>query len=897
MSILGWVFILLMAFYLLLQSSAVQTYLVGKLTESLSRKYQTSITIKGVSVAFFNKVVLEDVLVEDQKGDSLLFVHELKASIHSFNIKKRTAGINKLELNDPLLKIRRDSVGRHNYQFLVDLLVKKDTSKISKPFDFNLKRFEFNNASVGYTYTDSTGERLIELKNITLGLSDMDLQNERYAFTITNFQFNDHKDFRLEEFSARFTANADSINLMNMHTRTSNSEITHMNVTLYTQPTNVAFDPAKLKINLDLKKSNISLIDVGMMVPGLRGMNENIQVSGQVSGTLADLKGKNIFLSMGDNTQLLFDLYLNGLPNIAETYMHVDLKQSFADFKDLSKVRLPESFPLKQLKLPVQLLDAGIIEYEGNFTGFLSDFVAYGTFKSKWGKLITDLSFVPSDDEKLKVSGKVQTQNFKLGKLLKSDMLSDITFKGNIQGILDQQRQNFSAKVEGKIDSVGINNYAYKNVHLDGEIHNKKFDGNMLVDDPNLKLTFNGKFDLNVPVPAFNFQLQLEKADLRALNLDHTFQQSQLSFALDANFTGSSIDDLDGSLHFSKGTYKNENDSVSFKNFNIKTFYDDEPVLLVRSDFMDADIQGQYQLHNIHNSVKQIINKHLPAAGFSFPTQKTRNIFDFKFVLKDINRFTKVLYPDLTMNPAVIEGHINSVKSLLTFNASFPEIQYQSTKIRKLTVNVDGNSKLNIRNKAEEITIGKQFKIYNLSILSEAAKNKLDSKVAWNNYGAVSYSGSINTNTTFFKQKNSPHVEISVKPTKIFVADSLWQVNPSLIIIDSTQIRVDNFKLSNKGQSVLLDGSINKNQEEKLNVQFNEIDINWLNNFVAGNLRLKGKLNGSLSVFDIYQKALFLSDLHVEGFGLLGQPIGNAIVQSYWDPGAKEINAALFVDS
>ncbi|MBC8006210.1 MAG: translocation/assembly module TamB, partial [Verrucomicrobia bacterium] len=82
-----------------------------------------------------------------------------------------------------------------------------------------------------------------------------------------------------------------------------------------------------------------------------------------------------------------------------------------------------------------------------------------------------------------------------------------------------------------------------------------------------------------------------------------------------------------------------------------------------------------------------------------------------------------------------------------------------------------------------------------------------------------------------------------------------------------------------------------------LNVQFNEIDINWLNNFVAGNLRLKGKLNGSLSVFDIYQKALFLSDLHVEGFGLLGQPIGNAIVQSYWDPGAKEINAALFVDS
>jgi len=886
-----------MATYFLLQSPAVQTWLVRKLTEQLSRKYQTSITIKGVSITFFNKVVLDDVLVRDQKNDSLLFVDELLANIHTFDFKKHTAGIDQLELINPVVNMEVDSSGHANYQFLVDQLGKKDPHSDSLYFDLNLKKLELINAHVGYSYINTTGNHLIALSNIALGISDMELQNNNIGFLINKLQMNDDKDFKLKELTAQFIANGDSINLLNLHAKTSYSEINDLNFTLQKNKKGISFDPTKMKMSFELKKSAISLQDLGMVVPMLKGMDEDIDVSGRISGTLADLKGKDIKLSMGENTQLAFDFYLNGLPNIAETYMHVDLKQSFADFNDLSKVKLPQSFTLQQLKLPEQLLNAGIIEYEGNFTGFVSDFVAFGTFKSKWGKLTTDLSFVPNEGDKLSVSGKLQTVNFKIGSLLQTDLLNDITFKGNIQGILNQHTHNFAAKVQGKVDSVWINQYEYKNIELNGDIFNKKFDGKMVVDDPNLKLQFEGKFDLNVPIPVFNFGMQLESADLKALNLDHTFKQSKVSFALDANFSGNSIDNLDGSLHFTKGNYLNENDSVSFNNIHITTFFDDEPILLVRSDFFDANIEGQYQLQNIHHSLKQIMSKYLPSMDFNAPVQKTRNIFDFKFNLKDINRFTKVFIPELKITPSVIEGKINSVRGLISFNASFPEIQYKSTKIHKLTVNVEGDTKLNIRNKVEDIFIGDQFKVYNLSMNSEAEKDVLDSKVAWNNFGAVSYSGSINTNTRFFKQKEGTHLEVSVKPTKIFVADSLWQINPALITIDSSQVKVDHLKLSNKGQSVMVDGSINKNQNEKINVNFNAIDIQWLNNFVAGNLKLKGKLNGSLSIFDVYEKSLFLSNLEVDGFGLLGQQIGNVLVQSYWDPASKEINAELTVDT
>ena len=894
---MGTVFILLIVSWFILQSPGVQTFLVNKLAEQFSRKYNTSVTVKGVSISFFNKIILEDVLIKDQKNDSLLYVQELVASINSFSIKKRTAGIDKLELNNTFLTIVSDTTGTSNYQFLVDLFAKKDAPKTtdSLQFDFNMKRFEFNNASVKYTYQDSIGQHLIDLRNITLGISDLELQYEKIAFLITQFQLTDHKDFYLEDFTARFIATSDSINLMNLHALTSNSEITELNVMIDKKKPGTEFDLKKMKVNLDLKKSRISLKDMGMMLPFLKGMEENIDVSGQVSGTLVDLKGKNIQLSMGDNTQLAFDLYLSGLPDIANTYMHIDLKQSFANFSDLSKVKLPDAFPLKQLKVPAQLLEAGTIEYKGNFTGFLSDFVAFGTFKSKWGVLTTDLSFVPSDDEKLKINGKLKTVDFKLGELFQSDLLDGITFNGDIQGILNQKTHNFSAKVSGKIDSVYVYKYQYKNIQLNGDILNKKFDGFMVVDDPNLKLRFDGKFDLNVPVPVFNFEMLLAKADLRAMHLDHKFKQSEVSFALNANFTGSSIDNIDGLIHFSKGTYRNENDSVSFDNFDLKTFYEKGPVLQVRSDFLDADIRGQYEFHNLYSSVKKIIAKYLPSAGFTFPEKQIQNTFDFKLSLKDINRFTRVLMPELMMDPAMVDGTINSGNNTLTINALFPEIHYQKAVFQKISFNVNGNSKLDIHNKIEKFSLDGKLNVYNLSLISEAENNVMDSKLVWNNFDAVSYSGSLITSTRFFEQINSPHIEVSVKPSRIYLTDTLWQLNPAMITIDSTLLKVNKLKLSNKGQSITIDGSIDKNHDNKLNLIFDQIGLNVLNTFVAGNLDLKGNLNGSLSFIDIYERPLFLADLKIDGLSLLRQPLGTASIQSRLDRTAGEINAELLL--
>jgi len=266
--ILGTVVVLIFSSWLILQSPAVQTYLTQKLALKLSQKFNTTITVQGVSVTFFSEVVLKDVLIEDQKHDSLLFVHELVAGIDSFSIKKRYVSINQLKLDQTFLNINSDSTGKSNYQFLLDAFKQQDSIKTdSLGFGFIMNKFDFDDARIRYAYTDSTGPRQILLDDISFGVSEMKLIDENIAFRINRFTLNDQKEFTLEDFSARFVATPDSVMITQLHAKTPNSEIVEANLYIDKSKIGPELDFKKLKVNLDLKKSVVSLKDVGLLVP------------------------------------------------------------------------------------------------------------------------------------------------------------------------------------------------------------------------------------------------------------------------------------------------------------------------------------------------------------------------------------------------------------------------------------------------------------------------------------------------------------------------------------------------------------------------------------------------------------------------------------------------------
>jgi hypothetical protein len=95
--------------------------------------------------------------------------------------------------------------------------------------------------------------------------------------------------------------------------------------------------------------------------------------------------------------------------------------------RDISNFELISNGQNMQLQFPEQLYNAGLLSYRGNFSGFISDFVSFGTLRSKMGIIKTDVSVVPKKDGLYTYRGKVTTKDFELGDLLAMENLGKIT--------------------------------------------------------------------------------------------------------------------------------------------------------------------------------------------------------------------------------------------------------------------------------------------------------------------------------------------------------------------------------------------------------------------------------------------------------------------------------------
>lgn len=138
-------FILILSTWGLLQTTRVQNWLVGKVSGFLSKELKTTVQVKHVEFGLFNKMLVQGVLIEDRKKDTLLYAGTLKVNITDWFFFKDKPTLSYIGLSDALVNMNRsDSVW--NYQFIVDYFSppKKSTGKKSS-VQFDLKILDLKN--------------------------------------------------------------------------------------------------------------------------------------------------------------------------------------------------------------------------------------------------------------------------------------------------------------------------------------------------------------------------------------------------------------------------------------------------------------------------------------------------------------------------------------------------------------------------------------------------------------------------------------------------------------------------------------------------------------------------------------------------------------------------------
>ncbi|MBN8853660.1 MAG: translocation/assembly module TamB domain-containing protein [Sphingobacteriales bacterium] len=207
-----------MTLWLLIQLPPVQTWLVSKVTNRISRQLHTTIRVKRVDFSLFNKMVLDSVLVEDQQRDTILFAGAIKVNITDWWFFKDRTELQYIGLEDATIRLHRtDSVW--NYQFLVDYFsspskprtVEKDSTQ---PVELDLKRLDLTR--VHFEKRDEwRGE------NMDLRLGSLYLNADTLSFTQKKARINalefTQPDFTLTNYKGNRTIQPDTTFIIDPH--------------------------------------------------------------------------------------------------------------------------------------------------------------------------------------------------------------------------------------------------------------------------------------------------------------------------------------------------------------------------------------------------------------------------------------------------------------------------------------------------------------------------------------------------------------------------------------------------------------------------------------------------------------------------------------------------------
>ena len=125
---------LLLFCYLLLLLPWVQNKLITRVASSLSKSIGTEVKIGHVGFSLFNRLDLEDILIKDEKNDTLVFSKIGKLRLTDLYFSNSAPVIRYIGLEGTRIYLNR-STPKWNYQLLLDYLNKDSSNQKSTSLD------------------------------------------------------------------------------------------------------------------------------------------------------------------------------------------------------------------------------------------------------------------------------------------------------------------------------------------------------------------------------------------------------------------------------------------------------------------------------------------------------------------------------------------------------------------------------------------------------------------------------------------------------------------------------------------------------------------------------------------------------------------------------------------
>ena len=902
--------------YVTFRSKTVQTLAIRWFMDQVGQTYNTKIKVGGIDISFFDQITLEKILIEDQSRDTLFYVDQLKLQLDSIRLMNRRIHINNIFIQQPKLHMFQDTAGT-NFKFILDSInASPPPDKNSKAWDIHFNNLFVRDAEIRFKkpYADTVAHKGINFNDlnmmgVNLALVHVKRDNSDISMVLDNATLKEKSGFTIKNLT--FSAKLDStgLHMHNFALITGNSNIFSDSMTVTHRQSMLLDKLASVKKTEDLPlafqydykgnlaESILSTADLAYYLPDFWGMDEKVLFSGSMQGTIDNLKFKKLNLRVGQKTSFNADLELKGLPDWEKTYIFLKFYNNTFNFSDFAKIRLPDAFGNQHPKIPASMLDDVDLSYQGTFSGFPTDFVAYGNLQGELGSLSTDIAISPSPSGALKIEGMLDAKSFKIGKFLGFEPIGEVTLHTEV--VVNKRDKRFDATIKGNIDSIYYNNNRIDSIYLNGTASNKSYNGQLTINDDKIRLKFSGIANLEGATPVFNFSSSVKTANLNVLGLDQVHKDATCSFDMEANFSGKNIDEFDGAVDLKKLKLSRDGKEFDIKTLNLNTTNTTaKNTITLRSDIADVDIVGKYRFLEFGWTLRDYLQYYLPSSDLPFSKEGTAgsNIFNFDVNIKKPELITYFYFPDFVPeSPIVMNGDINSLNKSLSFNCSAGNLSYGNYHAKGLTFSSGNNgNRWNLKLGMEEASLGRNYSIENVSLNNTLFSDTLLTSFAWGKNNEKNYSGKIDMEGLFSKNSDGLRMaDFTIKPSEITVHDTLWQFEKSKIHIDSTKIFVDKFNLHHGNGFFRINGQLTNSQSDKLKIEVSNINLGFFDLISKQEIGIEGLLSGETEIADINNSFFLNSSLAIRNFHYDKNYFGDVLFDNIWNKEEKRLYTSI----
>lgn len=886
--------VLLISPFILLQFSGIQNYVVDFLTKELSEKMETRIEIGRVNYKFFNNLEIRDFYMEDQQKDTLFFAAEMETGFSLTGLFKNRIIVSNLEFDRLYGNFKVDSTGRSNVDFIIKQFSKSDSIR----FDLNINKLSLRNSRIDYTksgYRNLSSNIFnpdkMSWRNINSEIKVREISKDTVNVRVNHFNAREKSGFTLTNLSLKLLGSPKGFNFpeLSIELPESKMDLGKLSVSL-----NSFADLKQLSqkaiFNFPLKDTQITLSDLSSFIPEFRNINDHVNVNALITGRISSLRLQNLKLTYGNSFVLDANLDISGLPNLEESFFYGQvntLQFSSAELQDfISKV------DNKPVILPTELNRLGLIGYQGNITGFLSDLVAYGNMRTNLGNISSDISLrFENHLRDVTYNGRLRTSGFQLGQLLDDKNVGRISIDMNTSGT-KKTGQTLRGTASARLRELEFNKYTYSNAVFDGNYDGSGFNGTINIKDENIEADFSGILDFRNPrIPVFDFDIDLRNTNLYALNLIKEYPDSRLSLQGKTNMSGSNLDNLNGYLHFRNITFTNDNKTLNTNEIHFTSRTEpDNTRFIIRSDYLNGSFSGNFKYSSIGHTFKRIASRYLPALAED-NNKSMPNIVNIDLTIANTAEISKVLQlPYEFEGVTTLKGTIDENRNTLDFQSRSEAIKTSNQIFDNLTLRLETNrQKLQLTGRTQ--MINKESELMNVFLSADAAANDLSAKLVWQNNRNETYAGEINTKTTFSKKEQKLQAHTRFNPTQIIISDSIWDIRSSDVYFADSIITINNFLFENKSQFFKINGIASRSQTDSIVISMNDLKMEYLTQLIRlSGIQFGGVTTGKLRLYNLLKEPIFLADLNIRDFSMNNDIIGNAKVTTTWDKVKNQLN-------